>query len=135
MGFMAGKNTNLFAYVPKKQYLCRRKGFNRCFVQTTEIANGMNTYEPHPLDTSGVRLSDELTGLTERLAENVHDVWSAGRIADGWQWGEKRDDARKLHPCLVPYDQLPESEKAYDRNTAMETIKTILQLGYTIEKK
>jgi hypothetical protein len=94
----------------------------------------MNTYQPQPIDTSKVELSKELQSLTEQLAQNVHEVWSAGRIAEGWQWGEQRDDARKLHPCLVPFDQLPESEKEYDRNTAIQTIKTILQLGYTISK-
>lgn len=94
----------------------------------------MDMYQPHPIDTADVALSAELIALTEQLAENVHEVWSSGRIADGWQYGETRDDARKLHPCLVPYDQLPESEKEYDRNTAMQTIKTILKLGYTITK-
>lgn len=94
----------------------------------------MDMYQPHPIDTADVALSAELKALTEQLAENVHEVWSSGRIADGWQYGETRDDARKLHPCLVPYDQLPESEKEYDRNTAMQTIKTILKLGYTITK-
>lgn len=94
----------------------------------------MNTYQPHPIDTSKVELTASMEALTELLAKNVHEVWSAGRIADGWQWGEERDDARKLHPCLVPYDQLPESEKEYDRNTVLQTIKTILQLGYTISK-
>ena len=94
----------------------------------------MITYQPQPINTTGIELSAELKALTEQLAENVHEVWSAGRIADGWQYGEKRDDARKLHPCLLPYNQLPESEKEYDRNTAIQTIKTIVKLGYKIEK-
>jgi len=94
----------------------------------------MNTYQPQPINTADVKLSEELRALTEKLAENVHEVWSAGRIADGWRYGEKRDDSRKLHPCLLPYNQLPESEKEYDRNTAIQTIKTIVKLGYKIEK-
>lgn len=94
----------------------------------------MITYQPQPINTVDVELSAELKALTEQLAENVHEVWSAGRIADGWKYGETRDDARKLHPCLVPYNQLPESEKEYDRNTAMQTIKTIIKLGYKIIK-
>lgn len=94
----------------------------------------MNTYQPHPINTKDIELSEEMKSLTEQLAENVHEVWSAGRIADGWQYGAQRDDERKLHPCLVPYDQLPESEKEYDRNTAIQTIKTILKLGYKISK-
>ncbi|MDR1114812.1 MAG: Ryanodine receptor Ryr [Tannerella sp.] len=92
----------------------------------------MKTYNPQPVDTSGIELSPALLELTERIAANVHEVWSAGRIADGWQYGAARDDARKLHPCLVPYDELPESEKEYDRNTAMETLKVIQKFGFEI---
>lgn len=94
----------------------------------------MSTYVPHPIDTSFLQLSGDLTDLTERIAENVHDVWAAGRIAQGWTYGETRNDELKQTPCLVPYDELPESEKEYDRNTALETLRLILVLGYRIEK-
>jgi len=70
--------------------------------------------------------------LTEKLAENTHDVWAKGRIEQGWKYGKIRDDNNKLHPCLIPYSELPESEKEYDRNTALETIKLIQKLGYFI---
>jgi ryanodine receptor 2 len=62
-------------------------------------------------------------------------VWSAGRIADGWRWGPERDDVLKENPCLVPYDELPEREKVYDRKTSVETLKLIVALGYTIERR
>ena len=39
------------------------------------------------------------------------------------------------HPCLVPYDELPESEKDYDRATSQETLKLIMKLGFDISKK
>ena len=91
-------------------------------------------YEPRPLDTSSIVLSDELEALTEYLAENAHDIWASQRLADGWSYGPERDDARKLHPCLVPYAELPDAEKVYDRRAAMETLKTIIALGYRIEK-
>ncbi len=90
------------------------------------------TYDPKPIDTGGVELPANIAPLVERLAEHNHDVWARQRIADGWTWGEKRDDAHKKHPCLVPYAQLPESEKLYDRNAAIETLKAIVVLGYTI---
>ena len=93
----------------------------------------MKTYNPNPVDTADVVLSGELLALTEKLAENTHDVWAKNRIEQGWQYGETRDDEKKLHPCLVPYDELPESEKEYDRNTAIETLKLITKLGYSIE--
>jgi hypothetical protein len=97
--------------------------------------NNMTIYTPTPISTEGVELSQELQFLTELIAANVHEIWSTGRIAEGWQYGEYRDDALKHHPCLVPYDQLPESEKEYDRNTAMETLKLIQKLGFEIRKK
>lgn len=92
----------------------------------------MNTYNPNPIDTSDVVLTPELLAPTEKLAENTHDVWAKGRIEQGWKYGKTRDDNNKLHPCLIPYSELPESEKEYDRNTALETIKLIQKLGYFI---
>lgn len=94
-----------------------------------------NQYIPKPIDTSDVELDDELKQLVEQLARNVHDNWSIGRIKEGWTYGPERNDALKQNPCLVDYDELPESEKDYDRNTAMETLKLILKLGWKIEKR
>ena len=91
-------------------------------------------YAAQPIDTSKVRLREDILQLTERLAENAHDVWARQRMASGWSYGPQRDDSQKKHPCLVPYSQLPESEKEYDRKTAMESIKAIMALGYRIEK-
>ena len=86
-----------------------------------------------PLDTSAVTLAPELLALTERLAENTHDLWAATRISQGWTFGPSRDDTAKHHPCLIPYADLPESEKTYDRETALGTLLAILALGYTIQ--
>ena len=91
-------------------------------------------YKPKPIDTSKVELPEELLALTEKIAENVHDIWAVGRIADGWTYGEKRDGEKKTTPCLVPYSDLTDSEREYDRNTAMETLKLIVTLGYKISK-
>lgn len=92
-------------------------------------------YKPTPIDTSDVKLPEEMNLLVERLARNVHDNWALARINDGWTYGTERNDTLKKHPCLVDYDELPESEKEYDRNTAIETLKLILKLGWMIEKK
>ena len=91
-----------------------------------------NTYTPKPIDTSAVILSDDLLALTEALAKNVHENWSAARIAEGWSYGEERNDKLKTNPCLVEYEKLPASEQEYDRATAMETIRMILTMGYAI---
>ena len=92
-------------------------------------------YQPNPKNVDGIALPPELLALTEQIAENVHEVWAAGRVAEGWTYGPVRDDVRKQTPCLVPYADLPEEEKAYDRNTALQTIKLIVSLGYEIQKK
>ncbi|MBO6075045.1 MAG: Ryanodine receptor Ryr [Paludibacteraceae bacterium] len=94
-----------------------------------------NNYIPQPIDTRDIRLPKELENLAEQMAKNVHEVWSAGRIADGWTYGVVRDDAKKTHPCLVPYEQLPETEKEYDRRTSVETLKFILKAGFQIGEK
>lgn len=90
-------------------------------------------YTPRPVDTSHITLPDDIVQLTEQLAENNHDLWAQQRLAQGWAYGPERDDVNKQHPDLVPYSDLPESEKEYDRRAAMETLKAILALGYRIE--
>lgn len=90
------------------------------------------TYTPQSVDTSSVELPEELVNLREVLAENTHEVWAEGRVAKGWTYGPKRNDDAKHHPCLVPYADLSESERSYDRNTAEESIKLLLALGWTL---
>jgi ryanodine receptor 2 len=92
-------------------------------------------YQPKPLDTDIIELPEELEELLEQLAENTHEVWAAQRLKDGWRYGERRNDSERLHPCLVPYNELPEEEKEYDRNTTREVLKAILATGFSIEKQ
>ncbi|MBR4240386.1 MAG: Ryanodine receptor Ryr [Prevotella sp.] len=92
-------------------------------------------YKPQPIDTSDVKLPIELEDLVEEMSKNVHEVWAETRIEQGWAYGERRDDKLKTHPCLIPYEQLPESEKEYDRKTSIGTLKLIMKLGFKIEKK
>ncbi|MBN2207703.1 MAG: hypothetical protein JW759_00165 [Candidatus Coatesbacteria bacterium] len=91
------------------------------------------SYKPKPIDTSHIKPDESIRRLAEKLARNVHERWALGRVQEGWTYGPNRDDEQKKHPGLVEYDELPESEKDYDRVTAMETIKCILSLGYRIE--
>lgn len=91
-------------------------------------------YRPKPIDTSQVELPVEIADLVERLAEHNHDVWARQRIADGWTYGPQRDDVNRHNPDLVPYGDLPESEKEYDRKTAIAILEAIVALGYRIER-
>ena len=91
-----------------------------------------SNYTPQPVDTSEVRLPAELDELVEKIAKNVHEVWAQSRIEQGWTYGEERNDELKHHPCLVPYEELPEVEKDYDRDTALGTLKLICKFGFKI---
>lgn len=91
-------------------------------------------YKPQPIDTTDVKLSEDLEQLVEQMSKNVHEVWAETRIKQGWTYGLERNDDKKTHPCLVPYEDLPEVEKEYDRNTSTETLKMILKLGFRISK-
>ena len=93
------------------------------------------TYVPKPAQTDDIVLSEELNSLVEAMAKNVHEVWAESRISQGWTYGPERNDALKTHPCLVPYEELPEVEKAYDRDTAVGTLKLICKLGFKITKE
>src|SRR5438445_3269136 len=94
----------------------------------------MPAYQPQPIALDGVEVEDCLCDLVEALARNAHDVWALQRLADGWAFGAERCDRNKTHPCLVEYDELPESEKAYDRNLVSSTVRAIIALGYTLSK-
>ena len=95
----------------------------------------MKTYNPKPIDLSDVELTEDLNELREAIAENAHDVWAVERQAQGWTYGEQRDDNKKETPCMVPYSQLPDSEKKFDRDMAMNTLKLVKKLGYDLVKR
>lgn len=78
-------------------------------------------YKPKPIV---VDLPADISALTERLSESCHDTWALAKIAEGLT----------DHPDLVPYSELSEATKDYDRKSAMGTLRAIYALGYRIEK-
>ncbi len=82
-----------------------------------------------------MELSSSLRELIERLAQNNHDHWAFKRLEEGWHYGPERNDSRKEHPDLVPYAELAEAEKEYDRKTVTEALKAIIANGYEIKKR
>ncbi len=101
----------------------------------TITSNSMKTYTPKPIDLSDVELTEDLNDLREAIAENAHEIWAENRQAEGWSYGPQRDDKLKQTPDMVPYSQLPEGEKEYDRAMAMKTIKLLKKLGYDLIKR
>lgn len=92
-------------------------------------------YVPQPVDTKDIVLPEELNSLVEHMSKNYHEVWAKARIDQGWTYGPERKDGEKKHPCLVPYEELPEEEKVYGRNTSIDTLKFIVGNGYEIKKR
>ena len=92
-------------------------------------------YKPKPAQLESVELSEELSNLVEKISENIHDAWAEKRIENGWAYGNVYDNINKLHPCLVEYGKLTEEEKEIDRVTVISTMKMLLKLGYSIERR
>lgn len=92
-------------------------------------------YEPSPIALDDVELSDNLVELREAIAENAHEVWAKNRRDQGWSYGPERNDQKKETPDMIPYCNLPESEKLYDREMAINTIKLVKKLGWDIVKR
>jgi len=122
---------SLEAFIRQATEIRQCKGLSR---DASDIQEKYMTYRPLPINTSGLELPPSLTPLVERLAEHVHDVWAIQRLSEGWTWGSRRDDKKREHPDLIPYSDLPDNEKEYDRLTVIGTLKAILALGYKIEK-
>ena len=92
-------------------------------------------YEPSPIGLDDVELSEDLSELQEAIAENAHEIWAKNRRDQGWSYGPERNDQKKETPDMIPYCNLPESEKLYDREMAMQTLKLVKKLGFEIVKR
>lgn len=101
------------------------------------VANeqGSFVYNPQPINVDDAELSPELLELGEAIAENAHEIWAVKRKAEGWNWGPERNDNLLQTPVMVPYSNLPEEEKDYDREMAMQTLKLVRKMGYRIVKE
>ena len=106
---------------------------SQCYMVSI-IKRGLRQYDPQPIDVKDFQLSDDIKDLIEAIAENSHDIWARQRMDEGWTYGPVRDDDHKKHPDLMPYSDLPESEKEYDRITAKGILQLVQRLGYKIEK-
>jgi len=106
-------------------YICKKETLK------SEI---MEEYIPKPIDLSDVSLTDDLIELREAIAENAHEIWAENRRLEGWTYGPVRDDKKKQTPDMVPYKDLSDGEKEYDRATAMRSIKLLKKLGYDLVK-
>lgn len=122
-------DTLLEDIIEKEDFLKAWKCSGNYMVTASLSANG---YNPQPINVEDIDLDADLEDLTEAIAENAHDIWARARMDEGWTYGPVRDDVAKQHPDLVPYAQLPDSEKEYDRIMAMNTLRLVRRLGFDI---
>lgn len=104
----------------------------------TEYKSNVRTadgrYIPKPIPVDDVVLPEEIARLTEYIAENAHEEWAKQRFKEGWVFAPKTNKKLKMSFDLVPYCELLDSEKEYDRKMAMNTLRVLYKLGYKIEK-
>jgi len=121
--------TGVERYIDVGDFLRAWKASGNYMVTASRVANG---YNPQPINVEDIDLDSNLEELTEAIAENAHDIWARARMDEGWTYGPVRNDELRQHPDLVPYSQLPDSEKEYDRLMAMNTLRLVRRLGFDI---
>jgi hypothetical protein len=92
------------------------------------------TWVPDLHDTAALALPEEVGPDLELLAEHVHNVWGAKRLAEGWRYGPERNSRKHTMPSLVPYSDLPADEQDYDREMVTETVKMLIHLGFRVTR-
>uniref|UniRef100_A0A673BR42 Ryanodine receptor 1 n=1 Tax=Sphaeramia orbicularis TaxID=375764 RepID=A0A673BR42_9TELE len=112
---------------PIKEYKHDFNGVRNLLGPTLSLTH--TSFTPCPVDTVQIVLPPHLERIREKLAENIHELWAVTRIEQGWTYGSFRDDNKKLHPCLVDFQSLPEPERNYNLQMSGETLKTLLALG------
>lgn len=91
-------------------------------------------YRPLSDGMERIELDPGLEEQLDSIARNVHDAWARERLLQGWRYGPSLDREAKTHPSLVPYEELSEQERQLDLSTARQVLKSLLSLGYRIEK-
>ncbi len=123
-----------FALRPWEQLPESLRNANRAQVADISTKLRLLGYELAPndgLDPSEILVDD---ATLEKLSVREHARWMSDRQQNGWTFGASRDDARKLHPSLIPWEQLSETEKDKDRETVRNLPKLVKQAGFRVRK-
>jgi class 3 adenylate cyclase len=110
------------------------KAANRA--QVADIPNKLQLLGYELAPSSGLSPSEiVLTDVqVEELSIREHDRWMKDRQLHGWTYAPERDNARKKHPCLIPWEELSDLEKEKDRDTIRNLPRLIEKAGFRVRK-
>ncbi|XP_072786242.1 ryanodine receptor 3 isoform X7 [Taeniopygia guttata] len=91
-------------------------------------------FDPKPVSTSNLVLPEKLEYIVSKYAEHSHDKWAFEKTNSGWKYGVSLDENMKTHPLIRPFKTLAEKEKEIYRWPARESLKTMLALGWSLER-
>ncbi|XP_056666198.1 ryanodine receptor 3 isoform X3 [Monodelphis domestica] len=100
--------------------------------QTSVDAEG--NFDPKPINTINYSLPEKLEYVVTKYAEHSHDKWACDKSQNGWKYGISLDENVKTHPLIRPFKTLTEKEKEIYRWPARESLKTMLAVGWTVER-
>ncbi|KAK7907584.1 hypothetical protein WMY93_016196 [Mugilogobius chulae] len=96
--------------------------------------DAQGNFDPKPINTANISLPEKLEYIANKYAEHSHDKWSSEKVSAGWKLGDSIDDQAKTHPLLKPYKSLSEKERETYRWPVKESLKSMLAMGWNIER-
>nr|XP_040017272.1 ryanodine receptor 3 isoform X12 [Gasterosteus aculeatus aculeatus] len=96
--------------------------------------DAQGNFDPKPINTANISLPEKLEYVANKYAEHSHDKWSSEKASAGWKHGDGLDERAKTHPLLKPYKALSEKERETYRWPVRESLKSMLAMGWNIER-
>ncbi|KAM9788016.1 ryanodine receptor 3-like isoform 3-T3 [Syngnathus typhle] len=96
--------------------------------------NTHGNFEPKPITTANIALPEKLEHFVNKYAEHSHEKWSAEKVLLGWKYGDCVDEKARIHPQLRTYKALTEKEKDIYRWPIRESLKSMLAMGWSIDR-
>uniref|UniRef100_A0AAX7TRD1 Ryanodine receptor 3 n=1 Tax=Astatotilapia calliptera TaxID=8154 RepID=A0AAX7TRD1_ASTCA len=96
--------------------------------------DAQGNFDPKPISTANISLPEKLEYIANKYAEHSHDKWSSEKMSVGWKHGDTVDEQAKTHPLLKPYKSLSEKERETYRWPVRESLKSMLAMGWNIER-
>ncbi|XP_054861875.1 ryanodine receptor 3-like isoform X4 [Amphiprion ocellaris] len=103
-------------------------------VEKPVSVDAQGNFDPKPISTANIALPEKLEHFANKYAEHSHEKWSAEKVLLGWKYGDCVDEKAKIHPQLRTYKALTEKEKEIYRWPIRESLKSILAMGWSIDR-